>query len=184
MGRKSSFTTGQVHTAVSNLLKTGQPVTIQNVAAEAKLSTGSLYHRFGSHQELLAEAWLDAVEAFQTLFSEALALGGRDGAVSVARFCTRHPDRARILSALPAPDQAHKTMSEDVSRRLRTVQSDSVNAVNAFAKAQGIAPELARLALVEVPLSVVRMYLPAKQVPAEAELWIARAYDGLMAAER
>ena len=64
-----------------------QAVTVAAIAAAIGAPTGSIYHRFDSREELLAEIWMDVVESFQRGFIERLATASDiDGAAAAACF--------------------------------------------------------------------------------------------------
>ena len=61
MGRPSSFRDETVFAAVARSLVVQGEVRIQTVTQLAGVSTGSIYHRFGSREGLMAASWLDAI---------------------------------------------------------------------------------------------------------------------------
>ncbi|MCA3734974.1 MAG: hypothetical protein INE97_06490 [Phenylobacterium sp.] len=66
------------------------------------LSTGSLYHRFGSREGLLGETWLNALLAFQPVFVQALKTPSAVGEIAAVtpRFCReRRSEHADIHRA-------------------------------------------------------------------------------------
>ena len=72
MGRRSTFSDDDVFAAVGRMLVRDGEVRMQSVVAETGVSVGSLYHRFGSREGLLARAWLDTLAAFHDRFLAAL----------------------------------------------------------------------------------------------------------------
>ncbi len=76
--------------------------TVNAIARTSRAPSGSLYHRFGSQDRILLEAWLRAVRRFQDGFLDALASGPpKEAAVAAAlwtpRFATEHPADATLL---------------------------------------------------------------------------------------
>ncbi len=82
---------------------------VAGIARESGAPVGTLYHRFGSRDGVLAAAWLRAVERFQ---QDALAAASHpdplEAAVAVAasqiRFARSQPEDARLLLTLRRDD--------------------------------------------------------------------------------
>jgi len=106
MGRLSTIKDANVYGAVGAQLAGKGAVTLQTIVAETGVSIGSLYHRYGSREGLLAQTWLDAVKSFQGGFLAALEGGDADGdesaggraALATPRFCRAERSRAIVLS--------------------------------------------------------------------------------------
>src|SRR5215204_4908654 len=83
--------------------------TMEAIAGASGAPTGSIYHRFGSRDELIARLWLRAVYRSQASFLAALekddpreaALGA---AMSIVDFCKAHPEDARLLTIFRRED--------------------------------------------------------------------------------
>ncbi|WP_152544511.1 hypothetical protein [Actibacterium mucosum] len=56
-------------------------------------------------------------------------------------------------------------------------------AIEAFATSIGCDSDRARLAVFELPLQVVRFYLPERVVPNAADHYVVQVYNGLLLAE-
>ena len=76
--------------------------TIEAISSASGAPTGSIYHRFGSRDELVTRLWMRAVCCSQTAFLEAVDVG--DPAASAVRaglsifdFCRAQPGDARLL---------------------------------------------------------------------------------------
>ena len=84
------------------LLEDASRATIEAIAHASGAPTGSIYHRFGSRDELVARLWIRAVHRSQASFLVALE---RDdareaalaAAMSILDFCEEHPADARLL---------------------------------------------------------------------------------------
>lgn len=79
------------------------------IARESKAPVGTLYHRFGSRDGVLAAAWLRALEAFQRRALAAAAdLDPFDAAVAMAAsqisFAQQQPDDALLLLSVRRDD--------------------------------------------------------------------------------
>lgn len=68
MARKTQFSGTEVFAAVGGPMARERLVTTTAGQQAASLSTGSLYHRLGSCERLLAETWLFALRSFQSHF--------------------------------------------------------------------------------------------------------------------
>jgi AcrR family transcriptional regulator len=85
--------------------------TVAAIAEASGAPIGSIYHRFGSVDDLLAEMWIRAVRRSQARFTAAAeqadpieaAVGA---ALSVYDFCVDHPADARLLVSLRLEDLA------------------------------------------------------------------------------
>jgi AcrR family transcriptional regulator len=83
--------------------------TIEAIAEASGAPTGSIYHRFGSRDELIARLWIRAVYRSQASFLVALE---RDepkeaalaAAMSIVDFCAEHPSDAQLLVAFRRED--------------------------------------------------------------------------------
>ena len=85
------------------LLEEGsRSATMDAIARASGAPTGSLYHRFGSRDDLIAKLWIRAVQRSQASFLAALE---RDSpreaalaaALSIVDFCEDHPADAQLL---------------------------------------------------------------------------------------
>lgn len=186
MGRPSSFLDETVFAAVANCLVEQGEVRLQAVTATAGVSTGSIYHRFGSREGLMAAAWLDAVEAFQERFLVALAAGSREAGVAAAlatpAFCREDVARALILTTGRRSEMMSDKAPPEMQARLDQLNARSKAALEAFALEQGLPLERVRLALIGIPLGAVRLYLPDKAVPESVDADIRMAVAPLLAA--
>lgn len=83
--------------------------TIEAIAEASGAPTGSIYHRFGSRDELIARLWIRAVYRSQASFLAALE---RDepkeaalaAAMSIVDFCEENPSDAQLLVAFRRED--------------------------------------------------------------------------------
>lgn len=184
MGRRSSFADGDVYDAVAREMAPGGMFAIKAVSDRCGVSVGSLYHRYGSREGLLAAACLDAVTCFFDPFVETLAprdlAAGRKAAAFVPEFCRDNRARATVLlhnspSNLRAA-KAPEDITDDIFRRAAVFDA----AILEFGEATGCGGDVARLAVFELPLAIVRHYLPRRAVPAEAIEHAVACYDGMI----
>jgi AcrR family transcriptional regulator len=66
MGRKAQFTDIEVFDWLGRHLAAAPSVTVQQVSKGTGVSVGSIYHRYGSMDGLLATAWLTAARSCRT----------------------------------------------------------------------------------------------------------------------
>lgn len=183
MGRPARFSTDELVGTATALAAEGGPaaVTMAAVARLAGAPSGSLYHRFSGRPALLAAVWLHALEGFQAGCRAALsAEPALQAAVGTARhvvaWSRAHPDLARVLLHRPADfgsphwpeaDRARmEAANAGIGGRLLEVARD----LREPGEQEAQALERVRLAVVDLPLSVVRRHLLAgSSLPAKVE---------------
>tara|TARA_R110000868_G_scaffold691_28_gene5058 strand:+ start:1853 stop:2416 length:564 start_codon:yes stop_codon:yes gene_type:complete len=184
MGRPSSFRDETVFAAVARSLVVQGEVRIQTVTQLAGVSTGSIYHRFGSREGLMAASWLDAIEGFQACFLAALdrrdAVAGLPAALATPRFCRSDRERALILTCGRTAEMMPDKAPPELHARLASAQELGRDAIAGFATRQALPLERVRLALIGIPLGAVRLYLPEQLVPDSVDADIARASGALL----
>jgi AcrR family transcriptional regulator len=187
MGRTSTVEDEVVFDAVGSLLAARGSVTLQSIVTLTGVSIGSLYHRYGSREGLLASAWLDAVTAFQAQFLAALRSGGADAgeqaALATPRFCRSERSRAIILACCRQSEFLFDDTPQDLRDKIAEVNKAAAEAVQRFAKSSGYSLEACRMALVAFPMGAVRVYLPSRPVPASADAYVSAAYRAAISAK-
>jgi AcrR family transcriptional regulator len=83
--------------------------TIEAIAKASGAPIGSIYHRFGSRDELIARLWIRAVYRSQASFVAAMERddpreAAHAAAMSMIDFCEEHPDDAQLLAAFRRED--------------------------------------------------------------------------------
>ncbi len=92
------------------LLDKGSPsATMEAIATASGAPTGSIYHRFGSRDELIARLWIRAVYRSQASFVTALEhedprQAALNAAMSIIDFSEEHPRDAQLLAAFRHED--------------------------------------------------------------------------------
>ncbi|MBO8186326.1 TetR/AcrR family transcriptional regulator [Streptomyces spirodelae] len=170
MARPPRFDTEQLLDAAVRLAAVSGPagVTMAAVAKEAGAPSGSLYHRFAGRPALLAEVWVRTVERFQDSYLHALAAhddareAGCAGARHVVAWSRAHPEETRLLLYGPGDfgreswPAAYRSRAERGNRRV----FGELGALGTRLGAEGPeAVERITLALIDLPLSVVRRHL-------------------------
>lgn len=139
------------------------------MAEIARLSgapSGSIYHRFSSLDELLAQMWIRAVRRSQAEFEK--AAGTPDpleaavaAALSVYDFCARHPADARLLLAFRREDLLGGPLTsaakEELARLNEPVQEMIVDLTRRlYGRASRPKVDLVALAVFDLPYGAVR----------------------------
>jgi AcrR family transcriptional regulator len=146
-------------------------VGIRDVAKRSGAPSGSLYHRFSSRDELLAQVWLRAVRRFQAGFLEALAIADPGEAIAAAarwdvEFALAEPSEAQLLLGYGRSDLLDHEPGGATARELAEVnlpieQAVGALVVRAYGKASPQALERMTYAVIDLPLAVVRRHLLA-----------------------
>jgi AcrR family transcriptional regulator len=186
MGRRAKFEKEALLLAAAREAALGRAPTIQALAAVSGAPVGSIYHRFGSREELLAEAWLLAVRSFQSNFLPALETAStvEDGvaaAVSVPRWSRENPELASLLTLRREVDLLGANTPAPLRRQAATVNKLVRAGLESFAERTGRSLLQCRVAVVGVPYGVVRIFLPQATPPPAVDEMIASAYRAVMA---
>jgi len=182
MGRNAKFERRDILGAALRVVAERGPqgLTVGAVAEEAGAPTGSIYHRYDSREQLLAELWMDVVEQFQNGFVGALAQANDvEGAAAAGRFMAtwtrEHPLEARLLLLHRRQDFVAGDWPKALAERAASLEPQLGAALRAFAKrAFGRADSevMARLryALLDAPFGGIKPYVQAgKPVPRVVE---------------
>ena len=142
MGRRSTFSDDDVFAAVGRMLVRDGEVRMQSVVEQTGVSVGSLYHRFGSREGLLARAWLDTLAAFHARFLAALdqpgEVPGLAAALETPRFCRDEPDKALILVCCRRSELMSDDTPEALQAELAAVNDGVMAAIEAFCRRTGL----------------------------------------------
>ncbi|ATZ28437.1 TetR/AcrR family transcriptional regulator [Streptomyces lavendulae] len=196
MARPPRFDTDQFLDAAVRLAASCGPagVTMSAVAQAIGAPSGSVYHRFPGRAALLAEVWLRTVERFQDGYSAALGssadprTAARAAARHVVSWSRAHPQEASLL-LYGAAEFGRADWSEEHRERADLGNQRVFGSLGTLAEALGAGSpqdhERVVLALVDLPLSVVRRHLRAGQpLPAHAEDLTEESAATLLAATR
>ncbi|WP_049560819.1 TetR/AcrR family transcriptional regulator [Nonomuraea sp. SBT364] len=168
MGRTAKFGQDQILDAALAITADAGPgaATMGAVAARLGAQTGSLYHRFGSRDLMLATLWIRTVRAFQRGFADALAEGdARGAALHTPRWCRRHPAEGALL-VLHRRQELAARWPDELGTDLDTLNAEVADALDAFAaRRPGVDRERLIFATVDVPYGAVRRHLLARRPP-------------------
>jgi AcrR family transcriptional regulator len=164
VGRPAKFTEDQILDAALAITAEAGPgaATMAAIAGRLGAPTGSLYHRFGSRELLLATLWMRGVRHFQRGF--VAALDGDDAlaaALHTPEWCRRHPAEAALLLLHRRQELADAWPAE-----LDLLNARVADALNSFtARHPGLDHERLIFATIDVPYGAVRRHLLARRPP-------------------
>lgn len=143
------------------------------IAGASGAPVGTLYHRFGSRDGVLAAVWLRALERFQAAALAADAAHAEDPveaavamAVAALAFATEHPEDARLLLVVRRSDLLDAAPDDKLRERLAAINAPLREAVVRIAhalhgRADARAVEAVTRVVVDLPTSAVRRYMAA-----------------------
>jgi AcrR family transcriptional regulator len=169
MARPAKFTHEEIlDAALAAVAEHGRAATIGDVAVRIGAPVGSIYHRFGSREELCVLLWLRAVRRFQVGLLHAAAQDDPRAAlaacaVHIPRYCRDHPDEAVALTLYRQAvllAEAPATLADQV----RTLNDDAFAAMTRLCRrrypdATPHHQELVRTAVQQCGYGLVRPYL-------------------------
>jgi AcrR family transcriptional regulator len=192
MGRPAQITEAGLRVAAARVAarQGAARTTIAEIAKEARVPTGSIYHRVPSRAALLAEVWLEAADRFGTLFlgrlSEARTLDeAAEAALVTPRFAREHPAEGVILFVHRRYDFLDEAPAESRARtsKLTGAMRDGITAAaKRLAANDRRGRDRFALALVGIPYGAVRTFLPQAAPPAELDPVILAAVRAALAA--
>jgi AcrR family transcriptional regulator len=166
--------------------------TIEAISAVSGAPTGSIYHRFGSRDELVTRLWMRAVRRSQAAFLDAVdvedpAMAAVSGGMSIFDFCRAQPRDARLLVSFRYEDLVRAAPQGPLADELRELNRPVEAAVAGVARAlHGRATPAAMghvlLVVFDLPYGAVRRHLiagvdPPQRLRADLE----RALRGALA---
>jgi AcrR family transcriptional regulator len=177
MGRRARFSKRGIEEATLELVAEGGPraATVAAIADRVGAPTGSIYHRYGSRDLLLAELWMGVVEAYQDGFVE--ALGGDDTLAAATRaaqympcWVRSHMLEARLLLLHRREDFISGHWPDALAHRAEALEGQMVRALRRFCRQHfgnltRESFERARFALLDAPYGAVRWYVQAGSEP-------------------
>lgn len=176
MGRPQLHDTDEILDAARRLvLLSGTPAaTIDAISLASGAPTGTLYHRFGSREGLLAAMWIRAVRRSQRELLAVLAQpdpveAAVAGALSIFDFVSAAPDDARLLVAFRRRDliaTSPPRLARELHALNRPVEQAALQlAGKVFGTRSRPSVDRMALALFDLPYGAVRRHLVAGKVP-------------------
>jgi AcrR family transcriptional regulator len=145
------------------------------IARESGAPVGTLYHRFGNRDGVLAAAWLRALERFQTrALTAAQCPDPLEAAVAMAvsqvSFAYEQPDDARLLLTVRRNDLLDAHPDDTFRARLDAINAPLEKTVAALAKslrgrADARALDAVIRAIVDLPNAAVRRHTREGEMP-------------------
>ena len=140
--------------------------TVGEIARVSGAPTGSIYHRFGSRDDLLARLWIRAVRRSQQAALDAARMedpvaAAVAAAMSVYDFCDRNPADARLLLAYRREDMLQDAITQAVVHDLQELNRPVEQllrrlAVALYGRATAAAVDRVALAAFDLPHGAVR----------------------------
>lgn len=189
MGRKARFQKEHFINAAIDLLGEKGPggVTITGIAKKINAPVGSVYHRFGSREILLAELWITLIQSFQSEFLEALKTrNGRKAALHTLKWVRKYPNRARVFLLYRREDLMTSQWPEEVREKAEELANDLDNGLReytqkVFGNTNGELFSRVLFALIEAPAGAVRKYLEkGETIPTFFDTMIEETYIAVL----
>ncbi len=161
-------------------------ITASGVARAVGAPSGSVYHRFGSRDLLLARLWLRTVERFQDEFLNALkAKDAGEAALKAVRqvisWCRESPAEAALLLLYRREDLIAGDWPAEVSEQAARLAEELETGLTAIVKRLELPRERVVFALIDLPQAAVRPYLRrGKAPPKERESLALEAIQALL----
>jgi AcrR family transcriptional regulator len=166
--------------------------TVQAIAEACGAPVGSLYNRFASRRELLAQLWLRAAVRSQAACLPAFEAqeDALEAAVDAARrlvaFTRAEPEDARLLASFRREELIGGELAPELARELDALNRPLEFAIKQLSKrlygsARGEGLRRVLLAVVDLPLAAVRRYLLlGRSVPADVDAHLERAVRAVL----
>jgi AcrR family transcriptional regulator len=174
MGRHQLHSADSILDAARTVLleRGARSTTVAAIASASGAPKGSIYHRFGSQDELLAAMWIRAVERSQAAFIDALdeedpRAAALAAALSAHDFAVRHPDDARLLASVRRDDLLQRIDAPPLKLRLTELNRPLVAELGKLSRRLFGSPSKANVertvcAVVDLPLGAMRRHLIAR----------------------
>ncbi|UVO13687.1 TetR/AcrR family transcriptional regulator [Mycobacterium sp. SVM_VP21] len=163
-----------------------------SVAAIAKASgapAGTLYHRFGNRDGILAATWLRALERFQSRALDAAGSTPTDTAVAMAvaavRFARELPDDARLLLTVRPGDLLDGAPDATFQQTLSAMNAPLLQRVDELARElygsdDPRSTHAVARAVADLPYAAVRRHAYDDEMPSWLEADVAAAARALL----
>ena len=148
-----------------------QNASVSAISERSGAPVGSLYHHFGSRDDLVAELWVRAVRRAQVGFLAAAghataARAALDAALSVHDFARAHRRDARLLVSFRREDLLHDAHSPRLVKALPGLNRPLDEAVRDlarrfFGRATRDTVEQMTFAVIDLPFGAIRRHLVA-----------------------
>jgi AcrR family transcriptional regulator len=143
--------------------------TMEAIAGASGAPTGSIYHRFGSRDELITRLWMRAVYRSQASFVTALERQDAQdaalaAAMSIIDFCEEHPADAQLLVSFRREDLIRSAPEGPLANELADLNRPVERAVVHLARRlygtrSRAALDRTLMAVFDLPYGAARRYL-------------------------
>jgi AcrR family transcriptional regulator len=169
--RPQLHSTEQILDAARDLVLDGgaRAATLDGIVAASGAPKGSIYHRFGTLNDLLAAMWMRAVRRSQEDFLVALdhpdpVEAAVAAALTLHDFAKHHRADARLLASLRHSDLISSVHDASLRAWLEELNAPIKTAVielarRLYGRATRTAVERTRFAVIDLPLGAVRRHL-------------------------
>lgn len=162
MGRTAKFDATQILDAALAVVAERGPVaaTMAAIADRLGAPVGSIYHRFGSRDLLLATLWIRGVQRFQRGFITALQADDAEAAaLHTVLWCRENPAEAAVLLLYRREDLAAQ-WPDELGEQLTGLNVEAEQAFKDFARRHdGSDWNQLVFAILDVPLGAVRRHI-------------------------
>lgn len=176
MGRPSKFSSDQILDEASRLLGSEGPLSlsISIIAERLGAPSGSIYHRYGSRDLLVAELWLRTVERFQQALAPALDIADgidavREVAVGVVAWSRANPLEAQLLLLHRSSDLLHNGWPPELTDRNLAQRARTQAFLDSLCQQLGATTPTAQrrvaFAAIDIPYAAVRPSLSGGTAP-------------------
>jgi AcrR family transcriptional regulator len=179
MGRPELHSAGSILDGARTAVLADSSATITQIAATSGAPAGSIYHRFGSRDSLLAEMWIRAVgrsqdrfiaaiDSTEDPFNAAVAAG-----LSIFDFANHECEDARLLISLRREQLIRSPLPPNLASRLHNLNQPVESAITRLARSlygtasRGRRQQVA-LAVIDIPYGAIRRFLIADTPPPES----------------
>lgn len=170
MGRAPKYDVEAILDAALDLASEHGPhgVTVVAIAKRLGAPSGSIYHRFASHDLILARLWVRTIRRFQEGFLDAMNADGPEEAARAAvahtlSWTTEYPREARVLMLYRRDDLIARwpdelgddlvSLNDEIARSIRAFTMKQFGVVNAETAGRS------RFALIDLPYAAARQII-------------------------
>lgn len=176
MGRAAKYDDEAILDAALGLASEQGPhgATVVAIAKRLGAPSGSIYHRFASHDLILAHLWIRTIRSFQEGFLSAMTLedpqeAARAAVTHTLKWTAQYPHEAKIL-VLYRREDLIALWPDELGGELETLNDEVKGSITAFAQKQFGAVNAetvgrTRLALIDQPYAAARQIITTGTPP-------------------
>lgn len=192
MARPAKYSTDQILDSASRLLQTNglAGLNVADIAKDLGAPSGSIYHRFGSRDVLVASLWLRSIDRFHHAMAPALeSPTGRNAiralALGIVTWARANPLDAQLLLLHRSSDLLNVGWPAELAERNLAQRARVQEMVDTLSRRLGVTTAEQRrrvaFAAIEIPQAAVRGYLSRGESPLEeTESLVTDAVEGVL----